>query len=126
MLFSESKTTKQIHMFNNGKTTFRQLRDALTDVFSSGSLAFSKKVPFVQLYVTSKDGKFFASSVKNVGKLIPIEKMSTLSECDSADSVTETAKDIAQEASERAGTAEEEFKADAEAAAEEEFNDEEI
>lgn len=96
MLFSESKTTKQTHMFNNGKTTFRQLRDTLTDVFSSGSLAFSKKVPFIQLYVTSKDGKFFTSSVKNVGKLIPIEKMSTLSECDSSDSVTETAKDISK------------------------------
>ena len=43
-----------------------------------------------------------------------------------AKKATETAKDIAKEASDRAGIADEEFKADAEAAAEEEFKDEEI
>lgn len=43
-----------------------------------------------------------------------------------AKKASEAAKDIAKEASERAGKADEDFKADAEAAAEEEFNDEEI
>lgn len=95
-LFLESKSLKQIHMFNNGKTTFRQIRNVLNDVFSTNTLAFSKTVPFVQLYITSKDGKFFTSTVKNVGKLIPIEKMSTLSEKESNESINETAKDIVE------------------------------
>ena len=43
-----------------------------------------------------------------------------------ATKATDAAKEIAKEAADRAGTAEEDFKADADAAAEEEFRDEEI
>ena len=95
-LFSES-TKKQLHMFNNGKTTFRQLRNVFNDVLSNGAVTFSKKVPFVQIYITSKDGNFFASTVKKVGKFVPISKTNALSEVDksSGNCVLETAKNIA-------------------------------
>ena len=43
-----------------------------------------------------------------------------------AKKATDAAKDIAREASDRAGRADEEFKAEADAAAEEEFENEEI
>jgi hypothetical protein len=85
-------------MFNNDKITFRQLRNIFNDILSSGAVTFTKKVPFIQFYITSKDGDFFASSVKKVGKFVPITKISTLSEVEdtSKNCVLETIKSIVQ------------------------------
>lgn len=95
----ESKSNKRYnHMFNDGKITFRHIRDTLNNVLSNNIITFSKKVPVIQLYITQKDGKFFASTVKNVKKMVPISSVATVTEADdeSYNSITKTVKNITE------------------------------
>lgn len=98
ILSEATQSKKNMHMFNDGKVTFRHIRDTLNDAFSNNVISFSKSVPVIQLYITSKDGKVFASTVKNVGKMVPISGIAELSEADdeSHSSINKTLKNIAE------------------------------
>ena len=61
-ILNESFSAKKPHMFKDGKTTFKQLKDIFTDVFGTKIMSFSKKVPKVDAYLTMKDGNWFVSS----------------------------------------------------------------
>ncbi len=51
------RESKQKHIFENGKITFADIRDAVKDVFNGG-IMLSKKVPSVEVFITYKDGDF--------------------------------------------------------------------
>lgn len=44
--------SKQHHLFKDEKTTFRQLKDILSDTLGDHIVKMSRKVPMVDLYLT--------------------------------------------------------------------------
>lgn len=45
-------SSKQHHLFRDEKTTFRQLKDTLSDALGDRIVTMSKKVPMIDLYLT--------------------------------------------------------------------------
>ena len=45
-------SNKQHHLFRDEKTTFRQLKDLLSDALGDRIVTMSRKVPMVALYLT--------------------------------------------------------------------------
>ena len=61
-ILGESFSIKKPHMFNDEKTTFKQLKELFTDIFGTTTMKFSKKVPKVDAYLTTRDGDWYVSS----------------------------------------------------------------
>lgn len=91
-LLGESFSSKKPHIFNDDKTTFKQLKDLFTEVFDTRMVKFSKKVPKIDAYLTVKDGDWYVSSYFRPEQEYPIGNAMKLRECDndSIDSVQKT------------------------------------
>lgn len=98
-IVNESFSAKKPHIFNDDKTTFKQLKQLFTDVFDTRMITFSKKVPKVDAYLTMKDGNWFVSSYLRPEQQLPIGNASKLHEGeeDAADAVQSTLKCIADQ-----------------------------
>lgn len=85
----ESFSSKKPHIFNDDKTTFKQLKDLFTSIFDSRVIKFSRKVPKLDAYLTVKDGNWFVSSYLRPEQQYPIGNASKLHEsgADSKDAV---------------------------------------
>lgn len=62
VMLEESWNAKKPDLFNDGKTTFKQLRDVLTSTFGSQTLCFTKSMPKIDAYLTMRDGNWYVSS----------------------------------------------------------------
>ena len=71
-ILKESFSSKKSHIFNDDKTTFKQLKELFTDIFDSRVIKFTKKVPKVDAYLTVKDGNWFVSSYLRPEQEYPI------------------------------------------------------
>ena len=81
-VIGESFSSKKPHIFGNGKTTFKQLKELFTEIFDSRIIKFSKRVPKIDAYLTVKDGNWFVSSYLRPEQQYPIGNASRLNECD--------------------------------------------
>lgn len=100
-IVNESFSAKKPHIFNDDKTTFKQLKQLFTDVFDTRMITFSKKVPKIDAYLTVKDGSWFVSSYLRPAQQFPIGNAAKLHECetDAADAVQGTLESIADQLS---------------------------
>ena len=98
-IVSESFSAKKPHIFNDDKTTFKQLKQLFTDVFDTRMITFSKKVPKIDAYLTVKDGNWFVSSYLRPEQQLPIGNAAKLHEGeeDAANAVQSTFKCIADQ-----------------------------
>lgn len=71
-ILEESFSSKKPYIFNDDKTTFKQLKELFTDIFDSRVIKFTKKVPKVDAYLTMKDGNWFVSSYLRPEQEYPI------------------------------------------------------
>lgn len=94
---NESASNKQHYLFRDEKTTFRQLKDALSDALGDRVVKMSRKVPSIDLYLTKKDGDWLVSSYVRPSKWIPIRRATSLQEVESCskDTISMTLEDIA-------------------------------
>ena len=97
-ILEESFSSKKPHIFNDDKTTFKQLKELFTDIFDSRVIKFTKKVPKVDAYLTMKDGNWFVSSYLRPEQEYPIGNAMKLREAegDSKDAVQKTFDSIAE------------------------------
>ena len=97
-IMNESFSSKKPHLFNNDKTTFKQLKDLFTEVFDTRMLKFSKKVPTVDVYLTAKDGDWYVSSYLRPKQVYPIGNAMKLREADGecGDAVQKSLQNIVQ------------------------------
>lgn len=95
-VIGESFSSKKPHIFGNGKTTFKQLKELFTDIFDSRIIKFSKHVPKIDAYLTVKDGNWYVSSYLRPEQQYPIGNASKLNECDddSSNAVQQTFENI--------------------------------
>lgn len=91
-------STKQHHLFKDEKTTFRQLKEILSDALGNRIVKMSRKVPMINLYLTQKDGDWLVSSYVRPSKWIPIRRATSLNEVESSsqNAVKSTLEDIAE------------------------------
>ena len=97
-ILGESFSARKPHIFNDDKTTFKQLKDIFTDVFDQHVITFTKKVPKIDTYLTVKDGNWFVSSYLRPEQEYPIGNATKLRECenDSKDAVQKTFESIVE------------------------------
>ena len=81
-ILEESFSSKKSHIFNDDKTTFKQLKELFTDIFDSRVIKFTKKVPKVDAYLTVKDGNWFVSSYLRPEQEYPIGNAMKLQEAE--------------------------------------------
>lgn len=93
----ESISHKQHHLFRDDNTTFKQLKDILSDALGNRVVKMSRKVPMIDLYLTQKDGDWLVSSYVRPSKWIPIRRATALHEVESSqkDTVCSTLADVA-------------------------------
>ena len=93
-----NESTKQHHLFHDEKTTFRQIKDILSDALGDRVVKMSRKVPMIDLYLTQRDGDWLVSSYVRPSKWIPIRRATTLHEVESnsKNAITLTLEDIAK------------------------------
>lgn len=71
-ILNESFSSKRPHLFNDDRTTFKQLKELFTNVFDGKMMKFSKKVPSIDVYLTTRDGDWYVSSYLRPKEEYPI------------------------------------------------------
>lgn len=81
-ILGESFSAKKPHIFNDDKTTFKQLKELFTDVFDTRMIKFTKKVPKIDAYLTVRDGNWLVSSYLRPEQEYPIGNAMKLREAE--------------------------------------------